>query len=278
MRYGRRRISLKSSLQQYATTSCFLRCPRKLLPVCARFCSVCCPFPKRWRVRRPFQIWLESQRGELPRDVLTFVKRTQTEWNGHERDCVPVYRCFACSKCLGTKKRSLVAPLLRMTPRAQSFATPHDALGAFPSVSSRRGSSFGPDAQNYRSTFTLNVLTAADPAALSNQLRSAIASLDAGTSCVRCADHARSRDERSSAAWDTNRCSVRGCVRTSCPNIGVRWRVWTHFVLCRAANSRDWDSRRARRAHAARDWIVSFDRVSLSRWSASPSALVSRCS
>jgi predicted permease len=37
---------------------------------------------------------------------------------------------------------------------------------------------FRPYAQNYRSTFTLNVLTAADPGALTNQLRTAIASLD----------------------------------------------------------------------------------------------------
>lgn len=37
---------------------------------------------------------------------------------------------------------------------------------------------FRPYAQNYRSTFTVNVLTAADPAALTNQLRATIASLD----------------------------------------------------------------------------------------------------
>jgi predicted permease len=39
---------------------------------------------------------------------------------------------------------------------------------------------FRPYAQNYRSTFTLNVLTAADPGALTNQLRATIASLDPG--------------------------------------------------------------------------------------------------
>ena len=30
---------------------------------------------------------------DLPRDVLTFLKRAQTEWNGHKRDCLVMSLC-----------------------------------------------------------------------------------------------------------------------------------------------------------------------------------------